>query len=58
VSSKLAWGADTVDDASAPLRDLVAASLRAHPKRPADPTLFDPAHPRITLPAPRPFSCK
>jgi len=46
-------------DDGPPIRDAMAAQLRARkaPLDPADPTLFDPAHPRIAFPGARPVHC-
>ena len=47
-----------LDDAP-PIRDAMAGLLRARkePLAPGDPALFDPAHPRIAYPGPRPVKC-
>ena len=47
-------------DDGPPIRDAMADLLRAHksPLSPDDPSLFDPAHPRIDYPAPRPVRCR
>jgi 2',3'-cyclic-nucleotide 2'-phosphodiesterase (5'-nucleotidase family) len=46
-------------DDGPPIRDAMAALLRTRktPLVPDDPALFDPAHPRITYPGPRPVKC-
>jgi 2',3'-cyclic-nucleotide 2'-phosphodiesterase (5'-nucleotidase family) len=46
-------------DDGPPIRDAMAALLRARRSllTPDDPTLFDPAHPRIAYPGPRPVRC-
>jgi len=47
-------------DDGPPIRDAMADLLRARktPLAPSDPTLFDPAHPRIAYPGPRPVKCR
>jgi 5'-nucleotidase len=47
-------------DDGPPIRDAMADLLRARraPLTPDDPTLFDPAHPRVAYPAPRPVHCR
>ena len=42
------------------VRDAIAARLRARggSLRPDDPKLFDPKHPRLSLPMPRPVKCR
>jgi 5'-nucleotidase len=57
----LAHGGDAVQiDDNALLRDLVARALRKRggALRADDPTIFDPLHRRIELPAPRPLRCR
>jgi 2',3'-cyclic-nucleotide 2'-phosphodiesterase (5'-nucleotidase family) len=45
-------------EAGRSLRDAMAAVLKKHPQlSPRDPAIFDPAHPRLTLPTPRPLLC-
>jgi 2',3'-cyclic-nucleotide 2'-phosphodiesterase (5'-nucleotidase family) len=46
-------------DDGPPIRDAMAGILRTQktPLVPDDPALFDPAHPRITYPGPRPVKC-
>jgi hypothetical protein len=39
-------------------RDALASALVRHPRlSPEDPAIFDPAHPRLSLPTPRPVRC-
>jgi len=47
-------------DDGPPIRDAMADLLRARktPLAPDDPALFDPAHPRIAYPGPRPVKCR
>ncbi len=47
-------------DDGPPIRDAMADLLRARktPLAPSDPALFDPAHPRIAYPGPRPVHCR
>jgi 5'-nucleotidase len=47
-------------DDGPPIRDAMADLLggRKAPLRPDDPALFDPRHPRIDYPAPRPVHCR
>jgi 5'-nucleotidase len=47
-------------DDGPPIRDAMADLLRARktPLAPGDPALFDPAHPRIAYPGPRPVHCR
>jgi 2',3'-cyclic-nucleotide 2'-phosphodiesterase (5'-nucleotidase family) len=47
-------------DDGPPIRDAMAGLLRARktPLAPDDPALFDPAHPRIAYPGPRPVHCR
>lgn len=45
-------------DTSSTFRDALARSLKRHPQlSPRDPAIFDPAHPRLALSAPRPMIC-
>ncbi len=47
-----------IDDAGPTLRDVVGAAFKKRGSiRADDPSLFDPAHPRIKLPGPRPIRC-
>jgi hypothetical protein len=48
-----------IDDAGPVLRDVVADYLarRGGELSPSDPRVFDPAHPRVALPTPRPVRC-
>jgi 5'-nucleotidase len=48
-----------IDDAGPVLRDVVAAALerRGGELSARDPAVFDPGHPRIVLPGPRPIAC-
>ncbi|MSP60621.1 MAG: bifunctional metallophosphatase/5'-nucleotidase [Myxococcales bacterium] len=55
---KLASGAVVIDETAPVLRDQVAALLaRKKTLRADDRVIFDPARPRVGLPAPRPFRC-
>ena len=47
-------------DDGPPIREAMADLLRARktPLAPDDPALFDPAHPRIAYPGPRPVKCR
>ena len=47
-------------DDGPPIRDAMADLLRARktPLAPDDPKLFDPAHPRVAYPGPRPVRCR
>jgi 2',3'-cyclic-nucleotide 2'-phosphodiesterase (5'-nucleotidase family) len=46
-------------DDGPPIREALAAALQARkaPLRPDDPAIFDPAHPRLDFPGPRPVRC-
>ncbi len=52
-------GAVTIDEDGPVLRDQVAAALkrRGGPLSGEDPSIFDPARPRVKLPSPRPVRC-
>ena len=51
--------ADRIEiDKGASFRDVLASELRRRPQlSPRDPTIFDPAHPRIAMSTPRPLVC-
>lgn len=58
VLSPLPPGSLTIDEDGPIMRDLVADELRRRgPVIAGDRSLFDPEHPRVVLPRPRPFPC-
>ncbi len=60
IADRLPRGTVSIDDQGPPLRVVVAGWLRRRGRAPAanDPSVFDPAHPRIALPRARPFRCE
>ncbi len=54
-----AVAARAVFDDGAPIREALTDQLRGRkvPLRPDDPALYDPAHPRLDYPGPRPVRC-